>query len=189
MPTSAEAGVETSAHDVGMQISGDCYRMEYQSFRGHLDRNRDFSRLIALSIEAFSVQVAHTAVSNAFHDVDERLARWLLMCDDRVSGHELALTRDFISLMLAVRRPSVTTSLHILECLLKQQGLANRTGISVADVEQRPSTEFGPEQYAAFQSDTCQGLSSPARQTAFVARLMPKQSARVGRPALVCVSG
>lgn len=37
------------------------------------------------------------------------------MCHDRVDGNEIALTHEFISLMLAVRRPSVTTALHILE--------------------------------------------------------------------------
>jgi len=80
-----------------------------------MDRNRNFNKLMVRSIEAFSVQLAYTAISNALHDVNERLARWLLMCHDRVSGNEIALTHEFISLMLAVRRPSVTTSLHILE--------------------------------------------------------------------------
>ncbi|MNV59084.1 hypothetical protein D3C71_1514860 [compost metagenome] len=37
------------------------------------------------------------------------------MCDDRIDGNELPLTHDFISMMLAVRRPSVTTALHVLE--------------------------------------------------------------------------
>lgn len=37
------------------------------------------------------------------------------MCDDRMDGSELALTHEFMSIMLAVRRPSVTTALHVLE--------------------------------------------------------------------------
>lgn len=61
------------------------------------------------------MQTSYTALSNAVHPVDERLARWLLMCHDRVDGDELALTHEFLSLMLAVRRPSVTTALHVLE--------------------------------------------------------------------------
>lgn len=39
------------------------------------------------------------------------------MCDDRISGNEIAITHELLSKMLAVRRPSVTTSLHILEGL------------------------------------------------------------------------
>lgn len=67
------------------------------------------------SIEGFAVQLAYTAVSNAIHEVTERLARWLLMCHDRVPGNEITLTHEFLSMMLGVRRPSITTSLHILE--------------------------------------------------------------------------
>lgn len=54
-------------------------------------------------------------MSNAVHPIDERLARWLLMCHDRTIGNEMALTHEFLSIMLAVRRPSVTTALHVLE--------------------------------------------------------------------------
>jgi CRP-like cAMP-binding protein len=115
VPTTAVTGAEISSHDVGIQLEGDGYRMDYASFRGWMEQNKNLSKVMIRSIEAFSVQLAYTAVSNAIHDVNERLARWLLMCHDRVTGNEIALTHDFISLMLAVRRPSVTTSLHILE--------------------------------------------------------------------------
>jgi CRP-like cAMP-binding protein len=115
VPTTAIAEVETSSHDVTMQVAGDAYRMDYGRFRASMDDNKNFSRVVIRSIEAFSVQLSHTAVSNAVHDVNLRLARWLLMCHDRVSGNEIGLTHDFIAVMLAVRRPSVTTSLHTLE--------------------------------------------------------------------------
>jgi CRP-like cAMP-binding protein len=61
------------------------------------------------------VQTAFTALSNAVHPINERLARWLLMCHDRHDSDEIPLTHEFLSLMLAVRRPSVTTALHVLE--------------------------------------------------------------------------
>lgn len=77
------------------------------------------------AIEAFSVQLASTAVTNAVHEINQRLARWLLMCDDRISGSEIALTHEFLSIMLAVRRPSVTTSLHVLEGLGLIRSLRN----------------------------------------------------------------
>ena len=54
-------------------------------------------------------------MSNASHAVDQRLARWLLMYHDRVEGSEVDLTHEFLAIMLAVRRPSVTTALHVLE--------------------------------------------------------------------------
>lgn len=115
IPTSAAMGVELSIHDVIMQIEGDAYRMEFTAFRKWMDHNRNFAKVMIRCIEAFSIQLTYTAISNAVHGVDERLARWLLMCHDRVPGDEIPLTHEFISLMLAVRRPSVTTALHVLE--------------------------------------------------------------------------
>lgn len=115
VPTSAVADVEISPHHVGIQIEAEAYRMSFASFRRCMESNRNFSKVMVRSMEAFAVQLSYTVASNAVHDVTERLARWLLMCHDRTSGNELPLTHEFLALMLAVRRPSVTTSLHILE--------------------------------------------------------------------------
>ena len=115
VPTSAVADVEISPHDVGIQIGAEGYRMTFASFRRCMETNRNFSKVMVRSMEVFAVQLAYTVASNAVHDVTERLARWLLMCHDRMQGNELALTHEFLALMLAVRRPSVTTSLHVLE--------------------------------------------------------------------------
>jgi CRP-like cAMP-binding protein len=115
IPTSAVADVSLSTFNVNIQIEAKAYRIPYDAFRKLMRENQNFSTIMIRAIEAFAVQLAYTAVSNAAHDVNERLARWILMCHDRVSGDELHLTHEFISLMLSVRRPSVTTSLHVLE--------------------------------------------------------------------------
>jgi CRP-like cAMP-binding protein len=70
-------------------------------------------------VQAFGVQTSHTAVSNAQARMDVRLARWLLMAQDRIGGNVLALTHEFLSLMLAVRRAGVTDALNAL----RKQGL------------------------------------------------------------------
>ncbi len=115
IPTNAIAGSNVSPYSIGMQLGGDGYRMDYGAFRGWMDSNRNFAAMATRWSEAFAIQLVYTAVSNAVHDVNERLARWLLMCHDRVPGQELPLTHEYISYMLAVRRPSVTTALHVLE--------------------------------------------------------------------------
>ena len=53
--------------------------------------------------------------TSATQRVEARLARWLLMCHDRIDGDEIALTYEFMGMMIAAERSSVTITLHILE--------------------------------------------------------------------------
>jgi CRP-like cAMP-binding protein len=73
--------------------------------------------VLARFTHVFAAQVAYTALSNATDHVDRRLARWILMSHDRIEGDVIRITHDYIAVMLAVRRPGVTTSLHVLEGL------------------------------------------------------------------------
>jgi len=114
-PAHVAAGVRLSPHEVVIQVEANGYRMTFDQFQKAMEASRNLRSVIQLSVAAFLVQVSYTAASNALHSVEERLARWLLMCDDRIQGGELRLTHDYIAVMLAVRRPSVTTALHILE--------------------------------------------------------------------------
>ena len=70
-------------------------------------------------VQAFGVQTTHTAICNARSRLDVRLARWLLMAQDRVGDDTLPLTHEFLSIMLGVRRPGETEALHAL----RKQGL------------------------------------------------------------------
>jgi hypothetical protein len=114
-PVQAVVGSDTSPHEVVMQAGGHGHRIAFAPFLRALNGSPRFAHVLACYTQALAIQVTFTALSNATHNVDERLARWLLMCHDRMDGDELLLTHDYIALMLAVRRPSVTTSLHVLE--------------------------------------------------------------------------
>jgi CRP-like cAMP-binding protein len=80
-----------------------------------MDNSRSLHRSLLRYAQALNVQTSATAFANAEHTVEMRLARWLLMCHDRVDGDEFAITHEFMSMMLGVRRAGVTTTIHILE--------------------------------------------------------------------------
>lgn len=114
-PVIAAVGAERAQSDIITQIAGNAWRFPIAEF-GRLQRQHPaLQHLMVKALLAFLSQVSATALSNAVHSVEERLTRWLLMCHDRVDGNEIGLTHDFIALMLAVRRPSVTSALHVLE--------------------------------------------------------------------------
>lgn len=99
---------------VVMQVEGSAIRADAGTVRQALADNAEVSRLLHLYARAFSIQVASTALANGRSKLEERLARWLLMVSDRV-GTRFAVTHEFISVMLGVRRPGVTLALQILE--------------------------------------------------------------------------
>jgi CRP-like cAMP-binding protein len=78
-------------------------------------------------------QITQTAACNTLHTVEERLARWLLMCRRRLESDRLPLTQEFLSNMLGVRRSGVTVAVGILQ----QAGFIrhSRGAISVTDPE------------------------------------------------------
>jgi CRP-like cAMP-binding protein len=63
----------------------------------------------------FSMEITQIAACNRLHDVEERLARWLLMCADRVNSNQLPLTQELLAQMLGTRRSSVTVAAGMLQ--------------------------------------------------------------------------
>ncbi len=114
-PTPPAVRSTMSFHDASLQAEGYGYRITIEALWAAMDRCPKFSRLLARSSQNLATQVSYTALSNAVHQVNERLARWLLMSHDRLRQDEFLITHDYMALILAVRRPSVTTALHVLE--------------------------------------------------------------------------
>lgn len=108
---------DRTPHRIFMQVEGDAFRIGADALRDALDASPTLRRVMLRYVHAFQVQTAYTALSNAVHALEERLARWLLMSHDRQDGDTIPLTHEFMALMLGVRRPSVTIALHSLEGL------------------------------------------------------------------------
>jgi len=109
-------GAEQSPHASMVQV-GNLTSLSISSERllQACDESPRLLRLLLRYSQALNIQAALTAASNAHYALPERLARWLLMCHDRVDGDQIELTHHFISMMLAVRRSGVTITLHTLE--------------------------------------------------------------------------
>jgi len=114
-PTSLVLDAVSDPFAIFMQVEGAGFRLRSEDLCDLIEEDRALHGLLMRYAQALSVQSAYTALSNAVHHIHERLARWILMCHDRTDGNEISLTHEFLSIMLAVRRPSVTTALHVLE--------------------------------------------------------------------------
>ena len=108
-------GNERSTNATYVQVAGEGRRISAQNLRSAIDQSRSLHGVFLKYVQAFMSQTAHTAIANGHARLPERLARWLLMAHDRVPGDRLALTHEFLSLMLAVRRAGVTEAVHDLQ--------------------------------------------------------------------------
>jgi len=107
-------GGDRSPHSTYIQAVGSARRIAADPLRKAVQESPSLARLLLGYVQAFTVQTAHTAVANARARLPERLARWLLMAQDRIGGNTLPLTHEFLALMLGVRRAGVTETLHVL---------------------------------------------------------------------------
>lgn len=127
-----------------IQLEGSGWRIAAAPLTSLLDASSSLRRLLMRYVHAYLVQVASTAHANADFSVEERLARWILMCHDRIDGDQIAITHDFLALMLSVRRPGVTVATHMLEG--EHMIRAKRGLITVVDREKlrlRADTSYG----------------------------------------------
>jgi CRP-like cAMP-binding protein len=101
-----------SPYQTFTQVAGEGYRLPVAHLREAMEGSGTLRNLLLRYAQAFMIHSTHTAVANARGTIEERLARWILMAQDRVDSDELPLTHEFLALMLAVRRPGVTEALH-----------------------------------------------------------------------------
>jgi CRP-like cAMP-binding protein len=97
-----------------VQISGAALRIPLADFRKLAARLPQLLVSANRYMASLGLQVAQTAACNRVHDLEQRLARWLLMAHDRVGSNTLAITQDFLATMLGTDRPSVTLAEGVL---------------------------------------------------------------------------
>jgi CRP-like cAMP-binding protein len=135
-------GTDRSNLEAVVQGEGRALQVDADVIRHVVDENPAIRALLLRYAMAFSVQVTMTAACNNRHVVNQRIARWLLMADDRIGGSgDFAMTHEFLALMLGVRRSGVTVAAGALQkagLIRYEHGrmhVTDRTGLEAAACE------------------------------------------------------
>jgi CRP-like cAMP-binding protein len=98
-----------------MQIAGSGFRIRAQALKAAFDRPGRLRNMCGRYFQGHLVQVSNSAACNRVHNIEERLARWLLLCNDRTALSHLPLTHEFLAQMLGTGRATVSLAAEILQ--------------------------------------------------------------------------
>jgi CRP-like cAMP-binding protein len=111
----ATVGINSSPLQAVVQITGDGFRVEVGALQRTLESTPRLQLLLSRYAVVRGMQVAQTAGCNRLHDIEQRLARWLLMTQDRLDSEFLPITHDFLATMLGTNRSSVSLAAGVLK--------------------------------------------------------------------------
>lgn len=97
-----------------VQLEGRALRIKKCHLQKAITQRPTLLAMLLRFTHVFSVQTAQTAVTNGHNTITQRLARWLLMYQDRADAPEFTMTHEFLAVMLAVRRSGVTEAVNDL---------------------------------------------------------------------------
>ena len=141
-------GVNYSSMRAIVQLPGSGLRISSDILSENIGRCPTLRRTTERLLLTQQLQVAQLAACNRLHEVDQRLARWLLMCQDTVDDIRLPLTHEFIAQMLGTGRPSVTIAAGVLE----RAGLIENTRGAVQITNRKRLEDAACECYGAIQN-------------------------------------
>jgi CRP-like cAMP-binding protein len=101
-------GANTTHTTAFVQVSGEFMRVNSVTFSAELRRNAHLAAIGQRYVQAFFSQAAQSAACVRFHQIEQRLCRWILHSHDRVGDDVISLTQEFLALMLGVQRPGVS---------------------------------------------------------------------------------
>jgi CRP-like cAMP-binding protein len=141
------AGLRSAPTRAIAQIEGTAFRVDGETLMAMLPLCPKLERRLQQFSQSLAMQGTQIAACNRLHEVDERLARWLLMSADRVGSNSVPLTQEFLAQMLGTRRASVTVAAGILE----RAGLITHSRGDVEIVDRQKLEEAACECYEIMQ--------------------------------------
>jgi CRP-like cAMP-binding protein len=139
--TSLAVQIRKSPYRAVVQIPGDAVRVSADALFDLADSMPEFQLLINRYASVQGMQVAQLAACNRLHEIEQRLARWMLMCHDRTDSDLLPMTHEFFAQMLGAGRPSVTLAAGalqkagIIRYTRGKVNILNREGLEAAACE------------------------------------------------------
>ena len=111
----ALVGLSRSPHRAVVQVAGDGFRVGIEALQAALPPASNLRNIASRHAVIQGIQAAQSAACNRLHGIEQRLARWLLIMQDRVDNGQLHITHDFLATMLGTDRPSVTLAAGVLQ--------------------------------------------------------------------------
>jgi CRP-like cAMP-binding protein len=141
------AGFRTAPTRAIAQIEGSSFRIDGETLKGILLQCPKLERRLQQFSQVMAMQVTQIAACNRLHEVNERLARWLLMSADRIGSNSVPLTQEFLAQMLGTRRSSVTVAAGMLQ----KAGLITHSRGDTEITDRRKLEEAACECYGLMQ--------------------------------------
>jgi CRP-like cAMP-binding protein len=139
-----------------VQVSGTALEVPAEVIRQEFQRGEKLHKLLLLYTQALLTQVSQSAACNRQHNIEARLARWLLSVQDCILQNELPLTQEFIANMLGTRRSGVTVAAG----LLQQAGIIHYSRGRIMILDQEALEDTACECYHLIQNEFLRLLGS-----------------------------
>jgi CRP-like cAMP-binding protein len=126
-------GRETNQTEYICQSPGTAVRMEAEPLLSEFDQVKAVRDVMLRYTQAYIAQLSQNVACNRIHSIEQRLARWMLECRDRLGSNDLGLTHEFIAQMLGVRRAGISET----AALFQDRGLIEygRKKLRIIDAE------------------------------------------------------
>jgi CRP-like cAMP-binding protein len=145
--TPLAVGLQRGPYRAMMQIQGNALRIKASDLIENLADMPQLTLVLNRYILLQGLQIAQIAACNRLHEIEQRLARWLLMCQDRMDSDLLPVTHELLAQMLGTGRPSVSLAAGMLQ----RAGMIENLRGTVKIVNRKKLEDAACECYLAMQ--------------------------------------